>query len=150
MLQVGTLLLEYFVTFNLLPACSNLFFPVGFVLAERVLYLPSAGACLLLALCLPAEALREGGEGVVCQPLRAGCGEGEGEGEGEGGGEGGGESGGKTDAEGSTPQMRRRAAGRRANRRFVLPAVLAAGCALALMASRARARNLEWRSARHL
>jgi hypothetical protein len=31
-----------------LPA-SNLFFPVGFVIAERVLYLPSMGACLLVA-----------------------------------------------------------------------------------------------------
>lgn len=33
----------------LLPA-SNLLFPVGFVLAERVLYLPSMGACLLIAI----------------------------------------------------------------------------------------------------
>jgi len=32
-----------------LPA-SNLFFRVGFVVAERVLYLPSAGYCLLVAL----------------------------------------------------------------------------------------------------
>ena len=32
-----------------LPA-SNLFFPVGFVVAERVLYLPSMGFCLLVAL----------------------------------------------------------------------------------------------------
>ncbi len=31
-----------------LPA-SNLFFPVGFVVAERVLYLPSMGFCLLVA-----------------------------------------------------------------------------------------------------
>lgn len=31
-----------------LPA-SNLLFPVGFVLAERVLYLPSLGVCLLVA-----------------------------------------------------------------------------------------------------
>lgn len=31
-----------------LPA-SNLLFPVGFVLAERVLYLPSLGICLLVA-----------------------------------------------------------------------------------------------------
>jgi len=29
---------------------SNLFFRVGFVVAERVLYLPSAGYCLLVAL----------------------------------------------------------------------------------------------------
>ena len=32
-----------------LPA-SNLFFPVGFVVAERILYLPSMGFCLLLAM----------------------------------------------------------------------------------------------------
>ncbi|CAG4923023.1 unnamed protein product [Colias eurytheme] len=31
-----------------LPA-SNLFFPVGFVIAERILYIPSAGYCLLVA-----------------------------------------------------------------------------------------------------
>ncbi len=31
-----------------LPAC-NLFFPVGFVVAERVLYLPSMGFCLLIS-----------------------------------------------------------------------------------------------------
>ena len=31
-----------------LPA-SNLLFPVGFVIAERVLYLPSLGLCLLVA-----------------------------------------------------------------------------------------------------
>lgn len=31
-----------------LPA-SNLFFPVGFVVAERILYLPSMGSCLLVA-----------------------------------------------------------------------------------------------------
>lgn len=29
---------------------SNLFFPVGFVLAERVLYLPSIGYCLLVSI----------------------------------------------------------------------------------------------------
>ncbi|KAJ8665348.1 hypothetical protein QAD02_007010 [Eretmocerus hayati] len=34
-----------------LPA-SNLFFPVGFVIAERVLYVPSAGFCLLVAIGL--------------------------------------------------------------------------------------------------
>ena len=34
-----------------LPA-SNLFFPVGFVVAERVLYLPSMGFCMLVALGL--------------------------------------------------------------------------------------------------
>ena len=37
--------------FPFLPA-SNLFFPVGFVVAERVLYLPSMGFCLLMALGL--------------------------------------------------------------------------------------------------
>jgi hypothetical protein len=31
-----------------LPA-SNLFFPVGFVVADRVLYTPSMGSCILLA-----------------------------------------------------------------------------------------------------
>ena len=35
--------------FPFLPA-SNLFFPVGFVVAERVLYLPSMGFCMLVAL----------------------------------------------------------------------------------------------------
>ena len=34
-----------------LPA-SNLLFPVGFVLAERVLYLPSLGICLLVAVSI--------------------------------------------------------------------------------------------------
>ena len=34
--------------FPYVPA-SNLFFPVGFVVAERVLYLPSMGLCLLAA-----------------------------------------------------------------------------------------------------
>ena len=38
-----------------LPA-SNIFFHVGFVVAERVLYLPSAGYCLLFALGLCAMA----------------------------------------------------------------------------------------------
>ena len=32
-----------------LPA-SNLFFPVGFVVAERILYIPSMGYCLLVSL----------------------------------------------------------------------------------------------------
>ena len=35
--------------FPFLPA-TNLFFPVGFVIAERILYLPSMGFCLLVAL----------------------------------------------------------------------------------------------------
>jgi len=34
--------------FPFIPA-SNLFFPVGFVVAERVLYVPSMGFCLLVA-----------------------------------------------------------------------------------------------------
>lgn len=34
--------------FPFLPA-TNLLFPVGFVVAERVLYLPSMGFCLLVA-----------------------------------------------------------------------------------------------------
>lgn len=38
-------------TLPFLPA-SNLLFPVGFVVAERVMYLPSAGACWLAALAL--------------------------------------------------------------------------------------------------
>ena len=37
------------IVFPFLPA-SNLFFPVGFVIAERVLYLPSAGYSLIVAL----------------------------------------------------------------------------------------------------
>ena len=37
--------------FPFLPA-SNLFFPVGFVVAERVLYLPSMGFCMLVAIGL--------------------------------------------------------------------------------------------------
>ncbi|XP_055629787.1 protein O-mannosyl-transferase Tmtc3-like [Toxorhynchites rutilus septentrionalis] len=37
-----------FLVLPFLPA-SNLFFPVGFVIAERVLYMPSMGFCLLVA-----------------------------------------------------------------------------------------------------
>jgi hypothetical protein len=40
-----------FLTIPFLPA-SNLFFPVGFVIAERVLYLPSIGFCVLVAVGL--------------------------------------------------------------------------------------------------
>ncbi|KPI93370.1 Transmembrane and TPR repeat-containing protein 4 [Papilio xuthus] len=36
-------------TIPFLPA-SNILFPVGFVIAERILYLPSAGYCLLIAI----------------------------------------------------------------------------------------------------
>lgn len=44
----ATLLGVSLLAFPLLPA-SNLFFYVGFVIAERVLYLPSVGYCLLVA-----------------------------------------------------------------------------------------------------
>ena len=40
-----------------LPA-SNVFLRVGFVIAERALYLPSAGYCLLLGLALCALSKR--------------------------------------------------------------------------------------------
>ena len=43
--------------FPFLPA-SNLFFPVGFVVAERVLYLPSMGFCLLVSYGLQMMSLR--------------------------------------------------------------------------------------------
>lgn len=36
-----------FIVFPFLPA-SNLFFPVGFVIAERILYMPSMGFCMLV------------------------------------------------------------------------------------------------------
>jgi hypothetical protein len=36
-----------FMVLPFLPA-SNLFFPVGFVVAERVLYIPSMGFCMLI------------------------------------------------------------------------------------------------------
>ena len=38
----------FLIIFPYLPA-SNLFFPVGFVVAERILYIPSMGICLLTA-----------------------------------------------------------------------------------------------------
>lgn len=37
-----------FLVFPFLPA-SNLFFPVGFVVAERILYVPSMGFCVLVS-----------------------------------------------------------------------------------------------------
>lgn len=37
-----------FIVLPFIPAC-NLFFPVGFVVAERVLYVPSMGFCILVA-----------------------------------------------------------------------------------------------------
>ena len=42
LLSLGLLVLPF------IPA-TNLLFPVGFVVAERVLYLPSMGFCLLVA-----------------------------------------------------------------------------------------------------
>ncbi|XP_076445785.1 protein O-mannosyl-transferase TMTC2-like [Babylonia areolata] len=52
-----------FIVFPFIPA-SNLFFYVGFVIAERILYIPSMGFCLLLAQgahLLRARARSEGG-----------------------------------------------------------------------------------------
>lgn len=46
---VTSLLALGFLTLPFLPA-TNLFFYVGFVIAERVLYIPSAGFCLMLGL----------------------------------------------------------------------------------------------------
>ena len=48
-LSAVTTLAGALTVFPFLPA-SNLFFPVGFVVAERILYLPSMGFCLLVAL----------------------------------------------------------------------------------------------------
>lgn len=39
----------FLMTMPFIPA-TNLLFPVGFVVAERVLYLPSMGFCLLVAM----------------------------------------------------------------------------------------------------
>ena len=47
--SLGVLMSLSLMILPFLPA-SNLFFPVGFVLAERVLYIPSMGFCLLVAL----------------------------------------------------------------------------------------------------
>ena len=44
-----TILSLSLIVFPYIPA-SNLFFPVGFVVAERVLYVPSMGFCMLVAL----------------------------------------------------------------------------------------------------
>ncbi|XP_075258028.1 uncharacterized protein LOC142350017 isoform X2 [Convolutriloba macropyga] len=46
---LGVLLALSLIVFPFLPA-SNLLFPVGFVVAERVLYTPSAGFCILVAM----------------------------------------------------------------------------------------------------
>jgi len=45
--QSATLFLILFTVVSFLPA-SNLFFYVGFVVAERILYIPSVGMCLLI------------------------------------------------------------------------------------------------------
>jgi hypothetical protein len=52
--QAASLQLLLALAWALLPflPASNLFFPVGFVVAERVLYIPSMGFCLLVALGL--------------------------------------------------------------------------------------------------
>ena len=47
--QKGLILALALLTIPFIPA-SNLFFPVGFVVAERVLYLPSMGFCLLVSM----------------------------------------------------------------------------------------------------
>ncbi|EDQ91409.1 uncharacterized protein MONBRDRAFT_23301 [Monosiga brevicollis MX1] len=47
-----------------LPA-SNLFFPVGFVIAERVLYLPSIGLCLLAGVAARWLSTRLGPRGIL-------------------------------------------------------------------------------------
>lgn len=49
-IQVHNLLIYRYITIlviTFLPA-SNIFFPLGFVLAERVLYLPSMGFCIII------------------------------------------------------------------------------------------------------
>lgn len=48
-IRIPLILAVSLMVFPFLPA-SNLFFPVGFVIAERVLYIPSMGFCLLVAL----------------------------------------------------------------------------------------------------
>ncbi|KAJ8373586.1 hypothetical protein SKAU_G00041660 [Synaphobranchus kaupii] len=53
-----------------LPA-SNLFFYVGFVIAERVLYIPSMGFCLLVAVGLRALCVRLGAR--LCRTLLLYC-----------------------------------------------------------------------------
>lgn len=50
---INTTIMKFFQSLGLtvlpfLPA-SNMFFPVGFVVAERVLYMPSMGFCMLVA-----------------------------------------------------------------------------------------------------
>ena len=46
--QMQTITLGLLLLFIPFLPCSNVFFPVGFVLAERVLYIPSMGFCMLV------------------------------------------------------------------------------------------------------
>lgn len=50
----------------LLPA-GNLLFPIGTIFAERIAYLPSAGACLILGACLVGRTTDEGRPTRGCQ-----------------------------------------------------------------------------------
>jgi tetratricopeptide (TPR) repeat protein len=50
---------------------SNLFVPIGTIMAERLLYLPSAGFCLLLALCIATIGPRLGREPIATVALAA-------------------------------------------------------------------------------
>ena len=50
-----------FIIIGLGPA-SNVFFPVGLLMAERLLYLPTAGVCLLIAATLNGEGWGPAGE----------------------------------------------------------------------------------------
>ncbi|XP_014663427.1 PREDICTED: transmembrane and TPR repeat-containing protein 3-like [Priapulus caudatus] len=54
--------------FPFLPAC-NLFFTVGFVVAERVLYMPSMGFCILLAIGWQVVATERGLKSIACGTL---------------------------------------------------------------------------------
>jgi tetratricopeptide (TPR) repeat protein len=54
------------ITVPFLPS-MNIFFRVGFVLAERILYIPSAGYCMILAWCL--EKLAKSGHGLVSKAV---------------------------------------------------------------------------------
>lgn len=53
-----------------LPA-SNLFFPVGFVIAERVMYLPSAGFCVLAAILCLGTAETQGPANISAENQRS-------------------------------------------------------------------------------
>ena len=58
------------IMFPFLPA-SNLFFPVGFVVAERVLYLPSMGFCVLVALGFKLLLQRAKNSKILCKFILA-------------------------------------------------------------------------------